>query len=87
MAEEKLIANIVPPFALNDGELSGILNFASENGLDEICKMVAELKTLRKLHLEQCRQIGILTSRLADQRAQKIYAEEIEEITNAAPKS
>lgn len=85
----ELRANIVPPFALNDAELSGILNFAHENGLDEICKLVAELRTLRKDYLSMCQQIGYMKSQLAilKPQAQQRFANELEQITDATPKS
>jgi hypothetical protein len=86
MAEEqRLTANIVPPFAMTEQELRGIGAFAHENGLDEIGKLVAELRTLRRAYMEQSRLIGILKGNMPE--ASKRFAAEIEDMTNATPKS
>lgn len=90
------IANIVPPFAMTDQELRGILNFAQDNGLDEIAKLVAELRTLRVHHLELTERNnklmqnhGRLIRTIADLEPDpsKRFAIEMEGMTNATPKS
>lgn len=75
--------NAVPPFAVSDPELAEVEGFCSRNGLDQIGRICAELRTLRAEYV-------LLVGRVGKQRAMidtlehdpsKRYAREIDVIT------
>lgn len=82
-----LRANIVPPFALSDGELTGIANFAHANGLDEISKLIAELRTLRVEFVSLSGRVGKMQAMIEalQHDPQKRFAKTMEVMINATP--
>lgn len=75
--------NRTPPFAVSDAELSEVEGFCSRNGLDQIGRICAELRTLRSEYI-------LLAGRVGKQRGMietlehdpnKRYARELDVIT------
>lgn len=49
---------IVPPFAVSNSELAEVEGFCSRNGLDQIGRICAELRTLRNEYIQLSKRLG-----------------------------
>ena len=84
--------NRTPPFAVSDAELREVEGFCSRNGLDEIGRICAELRTMRSEYILLSERAGRQRSMIdtLEHDPQKRYARELEVIvtdrsTNASP--
>lgn len=77
----------IPPFAVSDAELQEVEGFCSRSGLDQIGRICAELRTLRKEYVrlaERCgRQKATIEYCMPD--PSKRFAAEIDSITTGVP--
>ncbi len=77
--------NTAVPLALSDAELAEVEGFAQRSGLDQIYRICAELRTVRRAYLEQAETIGRLRQ-MIDPNPQRRFAHALEAMTDAPPK-
>lgn len=77
--------NTAVPLALPDSDLAEVEGFAQRSGLDQIYRICAELRVLRRAYLEQSETIGRLRQ-MIDANPQRRFAHALEAMTDAPTK-
>jgi len=73
----------VQPFALDEGELRDIEMFAARNELHNIARLCAELRALRRAHLELSTRLGKMQNGRPDTLApNRRFSQEMDVIIN-----
>lgn len=78
--------NTAVPMALSDAELAEVEGFAQRSGLDQIYRICAELRAIRRAYLEKC-ETNARLRQMIHPDPQKRFAHALEAMTDAPPKS
>ena len=76
-----------PPFAVSDADLQEAEGFCRRNGLDQIGKICAELRTLRKEYIVLSQRVGRQKATIENLMPDpsRRFASELDQITTGVP--